>query len=69
MQSQLLSLGGGVDAGALQRTNEKPMEDGAAFQASIIQLEGQVGLQRDISSLHFPPDPPDQPPRVSPPLR
>lgn len=53
MQSQLLSLGGGVDAGGLQRINEKQQqqqqpEDSRALQARIIQLEGQVGLEHDI---------------------
>lgn len=51
MQSQLLSLGGVVDAGGLQRINEKQQqqpEDSRALQARIIQLEGQVGLEHDI---------------------
>lgn len=44
MQSQLLGLGGVVDAGALQRLKEKEQQAGDhhALQARIIQLEGQV---------------------------
>lgn len=44
MQSQLLGLGGVVDAGALQRLQEKEQQPGdyQAFKARIIQLEGQV---------------------------
>ncbi|XP_053194841.1 fas-binding factor 1 homolog [Scomber japonicus] len=52
MQSQLLGLGGVVDAGALQRLKEKEQQPGdhQALQARIIQLEGQVKtlqLERD----------------------
>lgn len=57
MQSQLLSLGGVVDAVGLQRINEKQQqqqpEDSRALQARIIQLEGQVGLERDIRAGGF----------------
>ncbi|CAK6963307.1 fas-binding factor 1 homolog [Scomber scombrus] len=52
MQTQLLGLGGVVDAGALQRLKEKEQQPGdhQALQARIIQLEGQVKtlqLERD----------------------
>lgn len=44
MQSQLLSLGGVVDAGVLQRLKESEQPPGnyQASQARVIQLEGQV---------------------------
>lgn len=44
LQSQLLGLGGVVDAGVLQRLKEKEQQpgDSQALQARIIQLEGQV---------------------------
>lgn len=44
MQSQLLGLGGVVDAGVPQRLKEKEQQPGdyQALQARIIQLEGQV---------------------------
>ncbi|XP_070837974.1 fas-binding factor 1 homolog [Chaetodon trifascialis] len=44
MQSQLLGLGGVVDAGVLQRLKETEQQPGdyRALQARIIQLEGQV---------------------------
>lgn len=44
MQSQLLSLGGVMDAGGLQRLKEKEHQPGdyQALQARVVQLEGQV---------------------------
>ncbi|XP_033501672.1 fas-binding factor 1 homolog isoform X3 [Epinephelus lanceolatus] len=56
MQSQLLGLGGVVDAGLLQRLKEReqPPGDYQALQARIIQLEGQVKtlqLERDQSQM------------------
>lgn len=43
MQTQLLGLGGVVDAGLLQRLKEKEQPaDYQALQARVIQLEGQV---------------------------
>ncbi|KAF7652215.1 hypothetical protein LDENG_00099890 [Lucifuga dentata] len=56
MQSQLLGLGGTMDAGSLQRLKEKEQQAGGhqALQARIIQLEGQVKtlqLERDQSQM------------------
>ncbi|XP_070778989.1 fas-binding factor 1 homolog [Enoplosus armatus] len=56
MQSQLLGLGGVVDAGVLQRLKEREQQPGdyQALQARIIQLEGQVKtlqLERDQSQV------------------
>ncbi|XP_073351461.1 fas-binding factor 1 homolog isoform X2 [Pagrus major] len=56
MQSQLLGLGGVMDAGVLQRLKEKEQQpvDYQALQARIIQLEGQVKtlqLERDQSQM------------------
>ncbi|XP_041812804.1 fas-binding factor 1-like isoform X2 [Chelmon rostratus] len=56
MQSQLLGLGGVVDAGVPQRLKEKEQQPGdyQALQARIIQLEGQVKtlqLERDQSQM------------------
>lgn len=44
MQSQLLGLGGVVDAGVVQRLKDKEHHSGdyQALQTRIIQLEGQV---------------------------
>lgn len=43
MQTQLLGLGGVVDAGLLRRLTEKEQPaDYQALQARVIQLEGQV---------------------------
>lgn len=43
MQTQLLGLGGVVDAGLLRRLKEKEQPaDYQALQARVIQLEGQV---------------------------
>lgn len=49
MQSQLLSLGGVMDAGGFQRPKVKEQLPGdyQALQARIIQLEGQVWRKRD----------------------
>lgn len=49
MQSQLLSLGGVMDAGGRGRLGEKEQQpcDPQALQARIIQLEGQVWGKRD----------------------
>ncbi|XP_063327602.1 fas-binding factor 1-like isoform X4 [Pelmatolapia mariae] len=55
MQTQLLGLGGVVDAGLLQRLKEKEQPaDYQALQARLIQLEGQVKtlqLERDQSQM------------------
>ncbi|KAM4635426.1 fas-binding factor 1 homolog [Polymixia lowei] len=56
MQSQLLGLGGALDAGSLQRHRETEQQPGdhQALQARIIQLEGQVKtlqLERDQSQM------------------
>ncbi|KAK2833671.1 hypothetical protein Q5P01_017560 [Channa striata] len=56
MQSQLVGLGGVVDAGVLQRLKDKEHQFGdyQALQARIIQLEGQVKtlqLERDQSQM------------------
>ncbi|XP_025762644.1 fas-binding factor 1 homolog isoform X1 [Oreochromis niloticus] len=55
MQTQLLGLGGVVDAGLLQRLKEKEQPaDYQALQARVIQLEGQVKtlqLERDQSQM------------------
>ncbi|XP_050929963.1 fas-binding factor 1 homolog isoform X1 [Lates calcarifer] len=58
MQSQLLGLGGVMDAGVLQRLKDKDHQPGdyQALQARIIQLEGQVKtlqLERDQSQMLF----------------
>ncbi|XP_078126288.1 fas-binding factor 1 homolog isoform X7 [Sander vitreus] len=56
MQSQLLCLGGVVDAGVLQRLKEREQQPGdyPVLQARIIQLEGQVKtlqLEREQSQM------------------
>uniref|UniRef100_A0A8C9ZDE1 Fas-binding factor 1 C-terminal domain-containing protein n=1 Tax=Sander lucioperca TaxID=283035 RepID=A0A8C9ZDE1_SANLU len=54
MQSQLLCLGGVVDAGVLQRLKEQQPGDYPVLQARIIQLEGQVKtlqLEREQSQM------------------
>ncbi|XP_047428802.1 fas-binding factor 1-like isoform X2 [Mugil cephalus] len=56
MQTQLLGLGGGADAGVMQRLPDKQQQPGdcQALQARIIQLEGQVKtlqLERDQSQM------------------
>ncbi|XP_026021227.1 fas-binding factor 1 homolog isoform X4 [Astatotilapia calliptera] len=55
MQTQLLGLGGVVDAGLLRRLKEKEQPaDYQALQARVIQLEGQVKtlqLERDQSQM------------------
>ncbi|XP_059203464.1 fas-binding factor 1 homolog isoform X2 [Centropristis striata] len=56
MQSQLLGLGGGVDAGLLQRLKDREQQPGdyQALQTRIIQLEGQVKtlqLEREQSQM------------------
>ncbi|XP_005750157.1 fas-binding factor 1 homolog isoform X1 [Pundamilia nyererei] len=55
MQTQLLGLGGVVDAGLLRRLTEKEQPaDYQALQARVIQLEGQVKtlqLERDQSQM------------------
>ncbi|XP_037648663.1 fas-binding factor 1-like isoform X1 [Sebastes umbrosus] len=56
MQSQLLGLGGVVDAGVLHRLKEREQQPGdyQALQARIIQLEGQVKtlqLEREQSQM------------------
>lgn len=55
MQSQLLSLGGAMDAGGLQRLKEKEQQPGdyQALQARIVQLEGQVGFKQEASTVCF----------------
>lgn len=55
MQSQLLGLGGAMDAGGLQRLKEKeqPPGDYQALQARIMQLEGQVGFKQEASTVCF----------------
>lgn len=56
LQTQLLGLGGSVDAGVLQKLKEQQHGDQQALQARIIQLEGQVSPDASRGNDLFLPD-------------